>query len=311
MMLFKGLPAGFNFTSGPAMHYEGPRTIDKIYKLGEPVILLADMIPMDELRKIELTRIRGFIFSEGDPVADEDLYNFLFTEKRAAVLSCKDALDYICEGDLVIVDGIDGLVCLDPNEETLRAFQEQRAKGAPDDKGAQLQRFAQAILHGLKAEREDAIARGEKVRSGPVPKEEALAIAKQQPGLIYQILAGLPLPNSPTAGHAHDHPELSHMAGQLEAEGHAHDHAHDDDAEEKKPDARSRREARDRERRASRGEPEPEAKSAAGAEAKPEPKADSGRERRGRSEPAPAPPPAPEGEPPAAGAEDDGLGFQT
>jgi hypothetical protein len=242
MILMKGTPVAFNYTYGPALIYRGPRSIDAIYRQGEPVVVIADMIPMDELRRIELTRVRGFVFSKGTAL-DEDHYNFLNQEKRAAVIGCELAMEYICEGDMVIVDGVEGLVCLQPNEETLEAFQEQRKKGPPSEKGIAIQKIARAMLDGLVQERAEAEARGEKImKSGEViSKEEALALSKNQPGLIYQILSGLPLPNSPTAdphGHAPGH-EHGHDHGHGE---HDHDHEHEGE-EEKKPDARARREA--------------------------------------------------------------------
>jgi len=255
VILFKGTPAGFNYTYGPALTYHGPKTIDVLYRLGVPVVLVADMIPMEELRKIELTRIRGFVFTQGNAVDDEDLYNFLITEKRAAVLSCKDAMDYICDGDFVIVDGVDGHVCLSPNEETLAAFQAQRAKGPPDEKGAQIRRFAAAMIEGMQKQREEAEALGQKAPGTPVTKEEALAMHKQAPGFVYQILAGLPLPNSPTAGHSHDHPDIPQIPGGDDHAGHGHDdHDHDHDHDPDKPmDARARRDAQKAEREARRG----------------------------------------------------------
>jgi hypothetical protein len=251
VILFKGTPAAFNYTYGPALIYRGPRDIDRIYKQGEPVVVVADVIPVDELRKIELTRVRGWVFEEGR-ATDEDLYNFLFTEKRAAVISCKGARKFICDGDMVAVDGIKGLVCLRPNDETLAAFQEDRKKGPPTDKGAAIQSFAKSIMDGLLEERKEKEERGEEVKkTGEVmTKEEAKEAAKNAPGLIYQLLSGIPLPNSPTAGHhGHQHPEG-------EEHDHDHDHDHEGEGDDQKMDARARREAQRAERAAAREKPD-------------------------------------------------------
>ena len=93
MLLLKGTSAAANYTFGPALVYRGPASIDRIYKQGEPVVVIADMIPLDELRRIELTRVRGFVFEQGDAVQDEDMFNYLMTEKRAAVISCERATE--------------------------------------------------------------------------------------------------------------------------------------------------------------------------------------------------------------------------
>ena len=234
MLLMKGTSCAMNFTYGPALVYRGPKSIDRIYKLGEPVVVIADMIPLDEMRKIELTRVRGWVFEKGTATEDEDLFNFLMTEKRAAVISCEGATDHICDGDMVIVDGTEGYVCLSPNDETLAAFQKTRKLGPPTEKSAAVQSMARAILDGLVKEREEKERKGEKiVKSGEVMTvAEAKAASAAQPGLIYQLLSGLPLPNSPTAGeHGHQHPPAEY-GGEGEHghdhAGHDHDHAHEE-----------------------------------------------------------------------------------
>src|SRR5262245_41151014 len=133
MVTLQGIPAAYNYTYGPALIYEGPSSIDRIYKQGIPVVVVCEgTIPMDELRRIELTRVRGFIM-EGGRATDEDLYNFLMNEKRAAVIGCAGATQYILEGEWICVDGVEGIVCIDPDEYTLGTFEAKRAEGPPTD----------------------------------------------------------------------------------------------------------------------------------------------------------------------------------
>lgn len=235
MLLLKGTPAALNYTYGPALNYRGPKSIDLIYKQGEPVVVVAAMIPMDELRRIELTRVRGFVF-EGGTALDEDLYNFLMNEKRAAVIGCKGATKYICDGDMVAVDGVLGYIALSPTGELLERFQADRKKGPPSEKGRAIEIMARTLFESLKKEREEQIARGQEPEKPPTQAEVYKAWKDgKHPGLVYQLLSGLPLPNSPTAGeHGHEHPpEGGH--------GHGDEHEHD---EPEKSGAEARREAR-------------------------------------------------------------------
>jgi hypothetical protein len=323
MLLLKGTSAALNYTYGPALVYRGPRSIDKIYKSGEPVVVIADMIPLDELRRIELTRVRGFVFEQGNAVEDEDLYNFLMTEKRAAVLSCESATDFICDGDMVIVDGTQGYVCLQPTDEVLADFQKTRKLGPPTDRGAAVQNMAKAILDGLVKEREAKEARGEKImKSGEVISvAEAKALSAAQPGIIYQLLSGLPLPNSPTAGehghqhgdaeamggeHAHDHGDHDHDHDHAHGDEHEHEHehAHEEKAGRREHEKSERQKQIEAARAAKRGEPEKAEKEPAPAAAAP-----AAAEKPAEKPAEPAAQSAPE--PALAGADEDPLGYQT
>ncbi|GIW70919.1 MAG: hypothetical protein KatS3mg102_0461 [Planctomycetota bacterium] len=192
----QGIAAAWNYTYGPIYLYEGPRSIDEIYRLGEPVVVFAETIPMEELRKIELTRVRGFVF-EGGSAADDELYNFLFTENRAAVIGCTGALFFAEQnpGAWVIVDGVLGLVCFNPSAETLERFQRVRAQGPPErDRTTAIAQHFNTILEGKLEEKRRREAAGEPVGHPTFTPQQAQQAQAAAPGLVLSLLSGLPLP---------------------------------------------------------------------------------------------------------------------
>ena len=198
-IVLHGTPAAYNYTYGPVLVYEGPRSIDAIYKQGEPVVVVADMIPIAELRKIELTRVRGWIFEQGT-VLDDELYNFLVTEKRAAVIGCETALYFAERGaGWAIVDGVNGLVCFNPSARTLRNFQEVRVDGPPERDPMEAAVDAlHLVVEAKAAEKRKLAEQGIEIADPQKlsPKEIA-KLGEQQPGLVMSILSGLPLPEQP------------------------------------------------------------------------------------------------------------------
>lgn len=205
-MFLPGIAAAYNYTYGPVLVYKGPRSIDEIYRSGEPVVVVARKIPHHELRRIELTRVRGFVFMEGDPT-DERLLNFLMKENRAAVIGCAGILDHVADGQWVIVDGVNGAVCVDPTPEALAAFEEDRRKGPPKDMGTRVVALAQTLAQGLAGRKASATPPPEPPAQAPGPAPERLGpgqAAPPPPGLIERILAGLPLPARPPGGRPAD-----------------------------------------------------------------------------------------------------------
>ncbi len=196
-VVIAGVPAAYNYTYGPIYIYEGPRSIDAIYHMREPVVVFADMIPIDELQRLELTHIRGFVFERGS-AADEDEYNFLNNENRAAVIGCTGALFFAehSRDRWVIVDGVAGAVCFCPRAETLERFEAIRAEGPPPrSRELALSAHFKHMLDAKLEERARKEAAGERLKHphdlGP---KEALAVQQEGPGLVLQLLSGLPVP---------------------------------------------------------------------------------------------------------------------
>jgi len=203
-IILRGKPACWNYTFGPAYVYKGPRSIDEIYHMGEPVIVVCDRIPMDELRKIELSRVRGFVFEEGSS-QDEELFNFLVTEKRASVLSCPAASYFAREGGWVIVDGVQGLVCFNPTGATLQRFEEVRKEGPPErERMDAVVGMLDQMVQDAAEKREQDKEEGTYVdpHDHHVTPKEAVQMQKEAPGLILQVLAGLPIKGAPGAEEA-------------------------------------------------------------------------------------------------------------
>jgi hypothetical protein len=200
-VVIAGTGVAYNYTHGPIFIYRGPKSIDAIYHMREPVVVFAEMIPLDELQRLELTRIRGFVFEEGSP-SDDEIYNFLNQEKRASVIGCTGAMFFAerslraAPGKWVIVDGVMGLVCFCPDEDTLEKFQEVRADGPPErDKSDELTAHFRKMLDAKIDEHERQEAAGTRLKHPhEMTNKEALVIQNDSPGLVMQLLSGLPVP---------------------------------------------------------------------------------------------------------------------
>ncbi|MFC1706203.1 hypothetical protein ACFL59_05170 [Planctomycetota bacterium] len=197
--LLRARSAAYNRTYGPIHIYRGPKSMDEIYEMGEPVVVVADMIPMNELTRLELTRVRGFVFEEGSATKDDDLYNFLMNENRAAVIGCKGALYFARNGEWVIVDGVNGVVCFNPSEETVARFQVVRADGVPErDEMQQVAETMNTFIEDAIEERIREKEAGKKSDHDHMSKQEAIdAHDEGGPGLVLTLLSGLPIPGTP------------------------------------------------------------------------------------------------------------------
>jgi hypothetical protein len=127
--MYKGIGAAWNFTAGPAYCYQGPSSIDEINYLPEPVVLFADYIPEDELKKIEVTRVRGIVIEAGS-IIDPTFWWFV-DQNRASMVACIGVLQDVRHGEYVIVDGVRGCVYLTPDAETHLNYERLRYFGPP------------------------------------------------------------------------------------------------------------------------------------------------------------------------------------
>lgn len=125
----KGLGAAWNFTMGPALIYEGRRSLDAIAKARDPVVVIAEYIPDEELRKMDKFRVRGFVIEKGSII--DPTYWIYRDENRAAVVAAKDALLYAQNGEAVIVDGVRGVVYFGPSPDTVENYAALRKLGPP------------------------------------------------------------------------------------------------------------------------------------------------------------------------------------
>jgi hypothetical protein len=201
VIFLAGEGAALNYTYGPVYRYRGPRSIDEIYRMGEPVVVVARAIPLHELRRIETTRVRGFVFAEGD-LTDEPLVSFLMNERRAAVLGVRGILERAVEGTWVIVDGVNSVVVIDPTPEALLAFETERRSGPPKgvaEKSAIVARRVAASLRSRRDAERGRPAVGDAAGGGAASRETGGA-----PGLVERLLAGL-LESGRGDGHGHGH----------------------------------------------------------------------------------------------------------
>ncbi|MHC4829611.1 MAG: hypothetical protein ACYTFT_04540 [Planctomycetota bacterium] len=207
-MILQARSGYWNYTCGPAYVYMGPRSIDEIYKMGEPCVLISDTIELDELQKIDISRVRGFIFEQGSTL-DEEFYNFLQEQKRAAVIGCAGATYFGREGGWVIVDGVTGTVCFNPTKATFEGFAKVRAKGPPERERIDM------AMDAIKQVVEDAVDRKVELEAQgkhfgdshdhEMTKEQIVEAHENRPGTILQLLSGLPIKGAPDEhGHPYD-----------------------------------------------------------------------------------------------------------
>ncbi len=129
MIALHGIPAACNYTVGPALIYTSTKSIDAIYHRKEPVVVIASYIPLPDLKKIDMKKVRGFVLEHGSPA--DPTYATYFLEKRATVMGVGEAVDKFRPEMPVYVDGVEGTVYLEPDEATVAQFDERRQAGSP------------------------------------------------------------------------------------------------------------------------------------------------------------------------------------
>ncbi|MHC4831807.1 MAG: hypothetical protein ACYTFT_15850 [Planctomycetota bacterium] len=125
----RGIGAAWNFTMGDAFIYEGPHSIDKLNFLPIPVVVCASYIPEEELKRIDTSRVYGFLLEKGSII--DPTYWFYVDENRASVVGCKGLLSQVRAGESVIVDGVRGKGYLTPDSYTHANFERLRTLGPP------------------------------------------------------------------------------------------------------------------------------------------------------------------------------------
>jgi hypothetical protein len=150
LIVHEGLIGAFNYAVGPALIYESPATLNLIHTTGDPyVVIVPDTIPLKALFSCDTRRVRGFVLARCEK--DSVFTGFVITQRRAAVRCVPGILEDIQEGrikngDLIAVDGVNGQVYVQPDQETIEMFESLRATGAPDITKEHLPRFAREAM---------------------------------------------------------------------------------------------------------------------------------------------------------------------
>jgi phosphohistidine swiveling domain-containing protein len=151
MHVIEGKSGAWNYTIGPAYIWRGTESIDEVNALHMPVVVVAHYIPAQELARLELTRIYGFVIEHaalGDPTVV-----FYSHQHRATVIGASGALEHAVAGEPVVVDGVEGKVFFQPDEATLARYQDLRRKDLPpepDGLADEMMEIAQDIRNVLK-----------------------------------------------------------------------------------------------------------------------------------------------------------------
>ena len=127
-----GKSGAWNYTIGPAYIWRGQPSIVETRALHLPVVIVAQYIPAMELGILDLTRVLGFVIEEGKLGDPSNV--FYSSQHRACVIGAKGALGEIQAGQMLVVDGVNGKVFVDPDAETLAKYEELRKKGPPPEK---------------------------------------------------------------------------------------------------------------------------------------------------------------------------------
>ncbi|GIW70922.1 MAG: hypothetical protein KatS3mg102_0464 [Planctomycetota bacterium] len=131
MIAIDGIGCAWNYTMGPAFIYDGPGAIDAINQSPMPVVVIAENIPVEELGRIDLTHVYGFVL-EGSSRADPAVV-FYSNQHRATVIQARGVLQAVSPGTTVVVDGVEGKVFIDPDEPTRQRYEELRRQGPPPE----------------------------------------------------------------------------------------------------------------------------------------------------------------------------------
>lgn len=193
-----GQGAAWNFTQGPALIWDGPGAINRINELSDPVVVVADYLSEDHLRMIEITRVRGFVLERGSLI--DPTYWWYQEENRAAVVTCVGALSKIKDGEVLIVDGVRGVVYVEPDFETMQTYARLRKLGPPRKDGllwASLRQLSMTILGNRRArdldppydfpEQERLVDLATRARGGELVSEE------DNDWMMSLLVDGLPL----------------------------------------------------------------------------------------------------------------------
>ncbi len=146
MIVRTGVGAAWNYTMGPALLYTGRRSIDEIYRQRMPVVVVAEFIPLADLEKIELTRVYGFVMARGSTTDPE--YAFYMSRRKATVLGVATIIADVGAGTRVVVDGVNERVYVDPDDETVKLYEELRRRGPGPMSPEKVAEFTRATLHG-------------------------------------------------------------------------------------------------------------------------------------------------------------------
>ena len=110
----------------------------KVHKInGEPVILATDDLAPSETVQLDQDAVSGIITSKGSTRSHTVI--FARTMGLPAVISLGDELNEDLEGKFVIVDGAQGIVILEPDENTIALYKER--KRTEDALRARLEQF--------------------------------------------------------------------------------------------------------------------------------------------------------------------------
>lgn len=131
MQVFTGVSGAWNYTLGPALIYRGPSSIDQINLRPMPVVVVADYIPLEDLARIDMHHVYGFVLEGGGPGDTSRV--FYSNQHRATVMQCAGALAAIRDDDLLVVDGVDGKVFVSPDDATVAKYDDLRLKGPPPE----------------------------------------------------------------------------------------------------------------------------------------------------------------------------------
>jgi hypothetical protein len=122
METLKGKGSGAGFSSGPAFVYEGKESIKVINQQRMPVIVLADELNPLEVAMIDFSRVKGFAFNGGNEKSG--VFFMLRASRKPLIMGLKNITDLVAPGTFMILDAVDGLAIVEPDEETVARYRE-------------------------------------------------------------------------------------------------------------------------------------------------------------------------------------------
>ena len=129
MRLFEGCSPYRGYALGPALVFSGWPSVIEVRTAPVPVILAATYIEPKMLDFLDLARIRGIVVERGSVI--DPLFEPLAELARPSVIGALGLLDAVRPGETLIVDGAEGRVIAQPDDEAIGLFTRLRGLRPP------------------------------------------------------------------------------------------------------------------------------------------------------------------------------------
>jgi hypothetical protein len=126
--IYKGLPAFPGFAIGPAHVVHTWNDLVATAEVPMPVIVVAPYLEPRMVDIVELRRVYGFVIERGSLI--DPIWEKLREVTKASVVGCKGAYAEIQPGEMIGIDGEDGVAVASPKDAAIKYFQQMKGERA-------------------------------------------------------------------------------------------------------------------------------------------------------------------------------------